>query len=68
MGIILAGIYIWKYCERRAYNNAKTVPQRRAERLELRWGSPRQNRSHRNGGGALRGRGEALQVVYLNWL
>jgi hypothetical protein len=31
------------------YNNTKTIPQRRAERLELRWGSPRQYRSHRGG-------------------
>ena len=67
----LHGYYIsWylnlEYCEReKTYNNAKTVPQRRAERPELRWGSPRQNRSHRGGGGALKGRRKALQVVYV---
>lgn len=33
------------------YNNTETIPQRRAERLELGWGSPRQYRSHRGGGG-----------------
>lgn len=31
------------------YNNTKTIPQRRAERLQLRWGSPRKYRSHRDG-------------------
>src|SRR3954462_3411229 len=34
---------------RSTYNNTKTIPQHRAERLELRWGSPRQYRSHRGG-------------------
>lgn len=31
------------------YYDAKSIPQRGAERLELRWGSPRQYRSHRGG-------------------
>lgn len=30
----------------RTYNDTETVPQRRTERLELGWGSPRQYRSH----------------------
>lgn len=35
------------------YNDTKSIPQRRAERLELRWGPPRQYRSH--GGGRIEG-------------
>lgn len=40
----------WIELERiEAYNYAKSIPQRGAERLELRWGSPRQYRSHEGG-------------------